>query len=42
MVDAALDQDEKAVQKALKEIGNLGYWPGANENRKVVMKYFAN
>ena len=42
MVDDALDQDDKAVKKALKEIGNLGYGTGVNENRKVVMKYFAN
>ena len=42
MVDDALNKDEKAVKKALKEIGNLGYGTGVNENRKVVMKYFAN
>ena len=42
LVDHALDQDEKAVKKVLREIGNLGYGTGVNENRKVQMKYFAN
>ena len=42
MVDEAIDKDEKAIKKVLKEIGNLGYGTGVNENRKVTMKYFVN
>lgn len=42
LLDQAIDQDDRAVKKALKEIGNLGYSTGVNENRKVTMKYFAN
>ena len=41
-IDEVLDKDDKAVKKVLKEIGNLGYGTGVNENRKVTMKYFAN
>ena len=42
MINDALDKDDKAIKKVLKEIGNLGYGTGVNENRKVSMKYFAN
>ena len=42
LIDESLDKDEKAIKKVLKEIGNLGYGTGVNENRKVTMKYFAN
>lgn len=42
LLDQAIDQNDRAVKKALKEIGNLGYSTGVNENRKVTMKYFAN
>ena len=42
LIDDALDKDEKTVKKAIKEIGNLGYSTGVNENRKVTMKYFVN
>ena len=42
LIDHALDKDEKTVKKAIKEIGNLGYGTGVNENRKVTMKYFVN
>lgn len=42
LIDDALDKDDKTIKKVLKEIGNLGYGTGVNENRKVVMKYFAN
>lgn len=42
LINESLDKDEKAIKKVLKEIGNLGYGTGVNENRKVTMKYFAN
>ncbi len=42
LFDQSLDQDERTMKKVLKEIGNLGYSTGVNENRKVTMKYFAN
>ena len=42
LIDESIDKDEKAIKKVLKEIGNLGYGTGVNENRKVYMKYFAN
>ena len=42
LLDQSLDQDERTMKKVLKEIGNLGYSTGVNENRKVTMKYFAN
>ena len=42
LLDQALDKDDKTVKKVIKEIGNLGYGTGVNENRKVTMKYFAN
>ena len=37
----ALDKDEKAINKVLREIGNLSYKTGKNINRKDDMKYFA-
>ena len=42
LIDGVLDKDDKMVKKIIKEIGNLGYGTGVNENRKVVMKQFAN
>ena len=42
LVDESLDKDEKILKKVIKEIGNLGYGTGVNENRKVTMKYFVN
>ena len=42
LIDGALDKDDKTIKKVVKEIGNLGYGTGVNENRKVSMKYFAN
>ena len=42
LIDEALDRDDKRIKKVIKEIGNLGYATGVNENRVVKMKYFAN
>lgn len=42
LLDEVLAKDEKAIRKALKEVGNLHYGTGVNENRKVTMKYFVN
>ncbi len=42
LIDENLDKNEKIVKKILREIGNLSYYTGVNENRKVTMKYFAN
>lgn len=42
LIDEVLDKDEKALKKALKELGNASYLTGVNEKRKVTMKYFAN
>ena len=42
LIDEAIDKDDKTIKKVVKEIGNLGYGTGVNENRKVTMKYFAN
>lgn len=42
LLDQSIDKDEKTIRKALKEVGNLHYGTGVNENRSVTMKYFAN
>ncbi len=42
LINETLDKDNQTLKKVLKEIGNLGYGTGVNENRKVIMKYFAN
>lgn len=40
-LDNALEKDDRAVNKVLREIGNLSYKTGKNINKKDEMKYFA-
>ncbi len=42
IIDQNIDKDEKTIKKIIREIGNLDYGTGVNQNRKVKMKYFAN